>query len=585
VHELYDPASPTYQHYLTVTEFTERFGPTPEDYAAVQRFATTHGLQIRGVHANRMVVDVGGSVTQLERALATTLNVYQHPTESRSFFAPSIEPSVDPTVPIYHVSGLDDFAPPRPKDLRRAPMDVRANNTGSGPNSTFVGNDFRAAYVPGVKLDGTGQRVGLFEFGPYNMSDVKAWFDKAGLPINVPITNVLIDKVSPNCNGCDDGEEVLDIDMAIAMAPGLTELLVYEGKNATDIFNRMATDNSAKQLSCSFGFLPPDPNQTQIFLEFAAQGQNLFVASGDTGANSTKNPVFAPADDPNVVVVGGTALVTNGPGGAWQAETAWSGSQGGIGTNGFGLPDYQTGVITAANQGSTTLRNIPDVASDAEPNIYSFANGKQGIVGGTSAAAPTWAGFLALVNQQAAQNGKPPVGFLNPILYRLGQSASASAYFHDITVGNNFTAESPDHYSAVTGYDLVTGWGSPTGQALIDQLAGTASVPADMAVSPDLATPPDMAIAPDQAAPIVPPGGNGGTGNGGTGNGGAGNGGTGNGSAGNGVGGNGSRSPGGTSVSGGCAVGGSSPSPAGLALLGLAWLALVARRRRSRICP
>src|SRR5262249_40712208 len=187
------------------------------------------------------------------------------------------------------------------------------------------------------------------------------------------------------------------------------------------------TDNKAKQLSCSFGFLPPDPNETQIFLEFAAQGQNLFVASGDTGANSDNNPVYAPADDPNVVVVGGTTLTTNGAGGSWKSETAWSGSQGGIATNGFPLPDYQNGVITAANQGSKTLRNIPDVASDADTNIFAYANGGAGTVGGTSAAAPTWAGFLALVNQQAEMHGKPPVGFLNPILYQLGQSAHAGS--------------------------------------------------------------------------------------------------------------------------------------------------------------
>src|SRR5262249_8923322 len=172
------------------------------------------------------------------------------------------------------------------------------------------------------------------------------------------------------------------------------QVLVYEGNNALDMFNRMATDNIAKQLSCSFGFLPPDPNETQVFMQFGAQGQNMFVASGDSGAFGPQNRVFAPADDAFIVSVGGTTLTTNGAGGPWQSETAWSGSGGGVSTNNIAFPSYQQGVINAANGGSTTLRNIPDVSSDANINIFFFANGSAGTVGGTSAAAPTWAGFL-----------------------------------------------------------------------------------------------------------------------------------------------------------------------------------------------
>src|SRR5208282_329712 len=123
------------------------------------------------------------------------------------------------------------------------------------------------------------------------------------------------------------------------------------------------------------------------------------------------------------------------------------------------------------NQGSTTMRNIPDVALTAD-NIYVLANNGQPDtgVGGTSCAAPLWASFTALANQQAAALGKPPVGFLNPAIYAIGNSPNYAADFHDITNGNNFSAGSPTKYSAVPGYDLCTGWGTPAGQNLINAL-------------------------------------------------------------------------------------------------------------------
>jgi MYXO-CTERM domain-containing protein len=259
------------------------------------------------------------------------------------------------------------------------------------------------------------------------------------------------------------------------------------------MFNRMATDNTAKQLSCSFGFLPPDPTLTQIFLEFQAQGQNLFVASGDSGAVSANNKVFAPGDDPNVVVVGGTSLTTNGAGGTWKSEVAWTGSLGGISTNDFMLPSYQQNLASSTNHVSTTLRNLPDVSSNADGNMYLFCNGGAVTVGGTSAAAPTWAGFLALVNQEAAEHDLPPVGFLNPTFYKLAESPKYADLFHDITSGSNFTKDSPDLYTAIAGYDLVTGWGSPIAPAMIDELSGVSAIPPDMAlpIDRDMAMPVD----------------------------------------------------------------------------------------------
>jgi subtilase family serine protease len=122
----------------------------------------------------------------------------------------------------------------------------------------------------------------------------------------------------------------------------------------------------------------------------------------------------------------------------------------------------------SANQGSTAKRNVPDVSMVAA-NVYIVANnGVGGGVGGTSVAAPLWAGFMALVNQRAAQSGRPPVGFLNPAFYSLRNGGS---FFHDITTGNNTHANSPNAFYAVPGYDLCTGWGTPNGATLINALA------------------------------------------------------------------------------------------------------------------
>jgi kumamolisin len=222
-------------------------------------------------------------------------------------------------------------------------------------------------------------------------------------------------------------------------------------------------------LSCSWGWSPADPTTDDpIFKEFAAQGQNLFVASGDSGAYRTHSPYVYPADDAHVTSVGGTDLTTASAGGPWKSETAWSDSGGGISPDHIAIPSYQLlkGVITKANKGSTTYRNCPDVAVEANTDNYICYDGTcGGGWGGTSFAAPRWAGYLALTNQQAVANGLKPLGFINPTLYSIGLGSSYDTDFHDITSGSNGT------YSAVTGYDLVTGWGSPNGTGLINALA------------------------------------------------------------------------------------------------------------------
>lgn len=480
VDQLYDPSSPVFHQYLTEEQFARRFGPTEQEYQAVMDFAQTNGLHITAVHPNRVVLDISGAVAQIERAFQVTLRLYPHPTEPRTFYAPAAEPTIPASVPILHISGLDNFLIPHPADL--SPRPAGGGNgavplVGSGPGGAYRGGDFRGAYARAVSLNGAGQMVGLLEFDGYYPSDIAAYRNQSGVA-NVPVLDVTMDGFDGSPGG-NNVEVALDIELLSSMAPGLAQIIVYEAGpsgTANDILNRMATDNLARQLSASWTF-PTDATTEQILLQFAAQGQTFFNASGDHGAYT--GPVPSPVDNPRVTVVGGTTLNTTGPGGAWVSETVWNrggtgqsgGASGGGISTAYSIPAWQKLVDMTANQGSLTMRNLPDVAAVAENVWVFYNNGSSETVGGTSCSSPLWAGFLALVNQQAASFGQPPVGFLNPALYSLGLSAGYSTNFHDVAVGNNTNNSSPSAFFAVPGYDLCTGWGTPFGQSLINALA------------------------------------------------------------------------------------------------------------------
>ena len=184
----------------------------------------------------------------------------------------------------------------------------------------------------------------------------------------------------------------------------------------------------------------------------------------------------------------------NGTGASFASEIVWNdrtvnanggnwGSSGGISTY-YSIPAWQTNTSMSANGGSTTKRNIPDVALTAN-NVYStYDNGSAGSVGGTSCAAPLWAGFMALVNQQAAANGSAPAGFINPAIYALSHTANYTSCFHDTTTGDNSWSSSAGKFVAVAGYDLATGLGTPNGASLIGALAPLANTPPTITTAP-----------------------------------------------------------------------------------------------------
>jgi kumamolisin len=467
---------------------------------------------------SRMLFSVTTDVATAEKAFHITMSSYQHTSEPRSFFSPDQEPTLDQSLGIRHIGGLDNFSIPHPASLIVGDSsDAGAATGGSGPSGYFLGSDIRAAYYTAglakgaTALTGSGQSVALLELGGYYTPDLTAYFTNTKQTNGVTVTNVLVGSGAMCTAACNDVEQVLDIEQAISMAPGLSSVRVYIGTssplNDSAIFAKMASDNLSKQLACSWGWSPADPTTDDpYFKQFATQGQNLFVAAGDNGAYTTTSVNVYPADDIYVTAVGGTVLTTAGAGGAWSSETAWTKSGGGISPNKIAIPTWQpTAVITTANKASKTYRNIPDVAMEANTDNYvcystSVTSGSTTVwvpvctgatvtakvgtasvsvtgtsYGGTSYAAPRWAAFLALVNQQAIADKYATVGFINPALYLIGEGKTAitgytyAGAFHDITSGNNGT------YSTETGYDLVTGWGSPIGYgtySLIAQLLG-----------------------------------------------------------------------------------------------------------------
>jgi subtilase family serine protease len=508
--EVQSPASPSYHKFLTPQEFTARFGPSQEDWDALVAFAKVSGFEIISGNLEGRDLRLTGTVANIEKAFHVTLGNYQDLTEDRTFFAVDREPTVDLPFQIWHITGLDNDSKPHPMYVKKSdyakahgidPNKVVSHaTTGSGPSASFLGSDMRAAYYGGTALTGTGQNIALFEFAGTDLADLSTYYKNVGQ--TEPYTPTLISTggyattcVDSGSKACDDTEQTLDMTQAMGMAPGSTMLYMYVcgdvlasgSGNISDTACISAMVSTAdaplsKQISCSWGWTPADPSTLDPYFEqMASQGQNFFAASGDSSAWSASNEAW-PADDANVVSVGGTDLTTSSAAGPWKSETAWADSGGGISPDSIPIPSWQqlSGVITSTNKGSTTLRNGPDVSANANFTFYVCADQTTCTAndyGGTSFATPMWAAYLALANQQAAANGDT-IGFIDPILYPAALTSSYGTYFHDVTSGSCGT------YSGLTGYDLCTGWGSPNTTGIIDLLSGSATPSFTLSDSP-----------------------------------------------------------------------------------------------------
>jgi subtilase family serine protease len=483
--DVYNPASANYRQFLTPAEFTARFGPSQGAYDAVVAYARNAGFTVSGGSRDAMDVQVKGPVSTVEAAFHVTMRTYQHPTENRVFYAPDQEPTVDLPLNLWHISGLDNYSIPHPMMTSKTDY-LKAHSliatgvsshaiTGSGPSASFLGSDMRAAYYGKTALTGAGQNLGLFEYLGTDLADLTTYYKNVGQTNSVPITVLSTDGTSPNCvdtragGRCDDTEQTLDMTQALGMAPHLASLVMYVGSLDTAIIGAMTThDPLPTTIGCSWGWTPADPTTLNPYFEkMASQGQNFFAASGDSSTWSKFNEAW-PADNAYIVSVGGTDLETEKAAGAWKSETAWKDSGGGISPDKIAIPAWQqiSGVINSSNKGSTTYRNGPDVSANANFSFYVCAD-QSGCTandyGGTSFAAPMWAAYIALVNEARASYSEKTLGFLNPLIYAQNVTSVYDTDFHDITSGKSGS------YSAVVGYDLVTGWGSPNA-GLIDAL-------------------------------------------------------------------------------------------------------------------
>jgi subtilase family serine protease len=510
VREVQDPTSPSFHQFLTPQEFTARYGPSQEDWDALVAFAKASGFEIISGTRDERDLRLSGPVANIEKAFHVSMGTYHDLSEDRTFFAVDREPTVDLPFQIWHITGLDNDSKPHPMYVKKSdyakahgldPEKVVSHaTTGSGPSASFLGSDMRAAYYGGTALTGTGQNIALFEFAGTDLADLTTYYKNVGQ--TEPYTPTLISTggystacVDSGSSACDDTEQTLDMTQAMGMAPGSTMLYMYVcgsvkangSGNISDTacISAMVSNTAAplsKQISCSWGWTPADPSTLDPYFEqMASQGQNFLAASGDSSAWSASNEAW-PADDANVVSVGGTDLTTSSAAGPWKSETAWADSGGGISPDSIPIPSWQqlAGVITSSNHGSTTLRNGPDVSANANFTFYVCADQTTCTAndyGGTSFATPMWAGYLALANQQAAANGDT-IGFINPIIYPAALTSSYSTLFHDITSGSCGT------YSGLTGYDLCTGWGSPNTTGIINLLAGSATPSFTLSDSP-----------------------------------------------------------------------------------------------------
>ena len=511
---LYDPNDPLYGLYLTSGQFNAAYAPSQADYNAVAIYARAQGLTITAVHGNRLLLEATGTAQTIQSAFNVHLKNYQLPS-GRIFRAPDVNPSVPVTIAsrVQGLVGLDTAVvwQPHHHTAKLNPLAfLDPDYIGSGPFGGLSPSDIKTAYnLNGTTLTGSGQTLALFELDGYNKNDIKAYEDFYGLP-HVPLVNNLSAGFDGTA-GANAGEVTFDIELMAALAPGAKQISVYEAPNTSigtlTAFNRIAVDNSAKVISASWGVTEVETlyntseTENLIFKQMAAQGQSLFASAGDHGAygdlgNNYALGVREPASQPYATGVGGTTLTTDEGTGAYISETTWSaspaqsgnvwdrfyldpiiptnpiGGGGGISTR-WRIPKYQSqsGVLSQASNASTIWRNVPDVSLNADPNTgYSvYYQGAFMVAGGTSCAVPLWASFTALVNQQRVAGKLPPLGFANPAIYSIGLNPTKYANdFHDISDGgDNLYA----NYTAVPGYDLVSGWGSFNGVNLLADLA------------------------------------------------------------------------------------------------------------------
>jgi kumamolisin len=470
------PAPENEGKLISHTDFAKSYGADPAQVDKIRHFAREHNLHMleRGDEVLRRTITLAGTAAAMEKAFSVELNEFEHEDGSYRGHTGAIQMPEEYASVVSGVFGLDNRPVAKPHFRYRAASRVfgaRSSNTSYNPP--------QVAKLYGFPHDanGTGQTIGLIELGGgYRPSDIADYFKSLGIQAPA-VKSISVDHGNnrPSTAQSADGEVMLDIEVAGAVVPGVKIAVYFAPNTARGFQDALSTAihdelNKPSVVSISWGSSESNwtaqsmQNFTQVAQEAGLLGITVTVATGDSGSSDGvadgKNHVDFPASCPYVLACGGTHLVAAN--GAISSETVWNdGAQGGATGGGystvFARPAWQASDVTQPNRG------IPDVAGDADPETgYNIlVDGQQMVVGGTSAAAPLWAGLVLLLNQKLNRR----LGFVNPSLYGLDQSSD----FRDITMGNNGA------YSAAFGWDPCTGLGSPLGTQLLQTLQGTAA--------------------------------------------------------------------------------------------------------------
>jgi kumamolisin len=491
---------PSQRTYLTPEQYTARYGADPKEMERVAKFARDHHLAIVRSNLDQRAMVVSGSAATLSTAFQVKLVRYTSPRgDYRGRLGPLHIPD-DLQDIIEGVFGLDNRLQARPRSLlpaTRARLRAAAGAPAANEEQarSFYPQEIGAYYNYPAHLTGQGQCIGILEFGGgFSQADLDTYFKGLNLP-SPQVEAISVDGVS-NQPGADpdiDGEVMLDIEVASALAPG-AKIAVYFApfteQGWVDAVSAAVHDTQRRPsvLSISWGFTEGQDIWTsqaiqavnQAFQAAALLGVTVCVASGDDGSQDQQDDGHAhvdfPAGSPYVLACGGTTLQLSGD--AITGEVVWnegSRAQGG-GATGGGIsemnpvPGWQEGIVPpSVNPTHVRGRGVPDVAGNADGRTgYTILVDGQVTpgVGGTSAVSPLWAGLIARVNQQIGK----PVGFINPLLYK----SNVGSALRDITVGTNDPTQGViGAYKAQPGWDPCTGWGTPDGARLLTALTTT----------------------------------------------------------------------------------------------------------------
>ena len=453
---------------MTREEFATKHGARDTDFDTVTDFADAHDLVVVQRDSARRTMVLSGTVAQFSEAFEVQLQQFAHEDGTYRGRTGAIHIPSELAGVVEAVLGLDNRPAARPH-LRNLNGSAPAAATTFTPSQIARLYDFPAG-------TGAGECIAIIELGGgFRPRDLTTYFTQLGVTPPT-VTAISVDNAHNRATGSadgPDGEVMLDIEVAGAIAPG-AHLAVYFAPNTDAGFLNAITTaihdtaNKPSVISISWGgaednWTPQALNAFDSAFQVAAvMGITVLAASGDNGASDGatdgKFHVDFPASSPHVTACGGTHIQAQGA--TIVSETVWNdGPHGGAGGGGvsafFAAPTWQAGLETTTTAGTTAplqKRGVPDIAGDADP-ISGYrvrVDGQSLVIGGTSAVAPLWAGLVALINQSKGR----PCGLLTPTLY------ANRAALTDIVQGNN------NGFVAVAGWDPCTGLGSPRGNAL-----------------------------------------------------------------------------------------------------------------------